>query len=250
MEGSHPSVPVDYLPAEYPREPRLRFFRLVSFWLGLPVLIFLIWAWQDSMRHALVLNWQHGSPVRMAWPPVEKAPAMALPKITEPEPLHLPNTPGLSGEASPISRWNPLGEVQGFDLTALPQEQRLPLSPYYPPPLPRIGDEIRPVSFPTKVQPYRSFGSRAGSLWISSWVSPNWRPLPVWKYEREAATTGWLPALDWGHSAISRSSTAWIPYWLIILAFLILWAGFLVWRLRAARKHLKRMGLARLEGAF
>jgi hypothetical protein len=250
MEESHPSVPVEALSAGYLREPRLRFFRLVSFWLGLPVLVFLLWAWQDSMRHALVLNWKHGSPVRMVWPPVEKAAAIALPKIPEPEPVRLANAPGLSGEPSPISRWDPLGEVHAFDLTSLPQERSLPFSPYYPPPLRRISDEVRPVSVPTKVQPYGSLGSKAGSLWISSWVSPDWRPLPVWKYEREAATTGWLPALDWGHSAISRSSTVWIPYWLITLAYLICWGTLQSWRIHLLRKRRERMGTAAPEVAF
>ena len=102
MEEPPPPAPVESLFAGCARQPRFRFFRLVSFWLGLPVLIFLIWAWHDSMRHALVLNWKHGSPVRMLWPPVEKAPAVALSKITEPEPIRLPNAPGLSGEASPM----------------------------------------------------------------------------------------------------------------------------------------------------
>lgn len=235
MEESHPSTPAA-VPSTDRRPGGFSPVRLVSFWLGLPVLIFLIWAWRDSMHHGAVLNWKHGSPVPMTWPPVEKAPAMPLLKIAELEPPQLPNAPGLSGEASPISRWNPLEGAQGFDLTALPQEQRLPLSPYYPPPLPRIGDEIRPVSIPTEVQPFRSVGSKAGSIWISSWVSPRW-PLPAWKYEREAATTGWLPALDWGHSAISRSSTLWIPYWLLTLAYLISWGGLLIWRLRSRRKR-------------
>jgi hypothetical protein len=140
--------------------------------------------------------------------------------------------------------------VHAFDPTALPQERSLPFSPYYPPPLPRISDEIRPVSLPTNVQPYRSLGSKAGSLWISSWVSPDWRPLPVWKYERDAATTGWLPALDWGHSAISRSSTVWIPYWLITLAYLICWGALLFWRMHSLRKRWERMGTAAPEVVF
>ena len=230
----------------------LPLFRPVSFWLGLPVLVFLTWAWRDSMHRACVLNWKHGSPVAMVWPPVEKDAAVTLPLATieVPEPVQLPNGQGISGEASPFGPWNPPDDVLSFDLTALPQERRMPLSPYYPPPLPKIRDEIRPPAFPSKVQPYRSFGSKAGALWISSWVSPGWRPLPVWKSERDAATTAWLPALDWEHSTVSRSSTLWIPYWLLTLAYLIFWGGFLFWRTRVAQKRLKGMGIAPPERVF
>jgi hypothetical protein len=241
--------------AETPVVPKKRIpfaFRLVSFWLGLPVLIFVLWAWRDSMMHAAVLNWQHGSPVRMTWPQVDRytMPALPLPEIKAPGPIPMPNEPGISGEASPIKEWNPLDEVQGFDLTALPQEKRIPLSPHYFLHLPKIGHDTRSAPLPTKVQPYRSLGSKAGSLWASSWVSPDWRRLPAWKYELEAATTGWLPALDWGHSAISRSSTIWIPYWLLTLVYLISWGGLLAWRSRSGRKRLAGLGIARSGRAF
>jgi hypothetical protein len=227
-------------------------FRLVSFWLGLPVLIFLLWAWRDSMMHAAVLNWQHGSPVQMTWPQVDRyaTPSLPPPELEAPGPLPMPNEPGLSGEANPIELWNPLDEVGSFDLTALPRENSIPLSPHYFPPLPKNRFEPRLIQRPAKVQPYHSLGSRAGTLWASSWVSPDWRRLPAWKYEPETATTGWFPALDWGHAAISRSSTIWIPYWLLTLAYLIAWGTLLAWRSRSGRKRLARLGIARPGGPF
>jgi hypothetical protein len=246
------TVPVAGIVATNRRAPEFPTFRLVSFWLGLPVLLFLIWAWRDSMQHAAVLNWKHGLPTTMTWPPVEKAPPIMPPSlaIRTPEPLPLPNAPGPSGESSPIQNWNPLEDVKGFDLTSLPQEERMPLSPSYFPPLRRISDEARIPSHPTKMQPYRSLGSKAGSVWLSSWLSADWRPLPVWKYQPETSSSGWLSTLDWEHSSLSRSSSLWIPYWLLTLAYLILWSGLLGWRARSRRKHLAQLGIARPEDAF
>jgi hypothetical protein len=93
-------------------------------------------------------------------------------------------------------------------------------------------DNAPRVSYPTPMQPYRSIGSKAGSLWISSWIAPKSPPKPSWDYRLEAQDGSWFPPLAWTHTAITHNTTAWMPYWLLSGTYTLVWALLLFWRSR------------------
>ena len=187
--------------------------RLLSFWLGLPVFVFLLWAWWDSMHHPAATNWSYGKTLSLLWPPYQ-APPKGLPiqEIEQPpaqfSPFDAPaEDPGIGG--------------MGFRPTYLPTT--------------RFGIEPR-VSMLTTMQPYRSIGSKAGSLWISDWIAPKSPPKPRWEYRLEKQDGTWFPPLERSHTAITHNTTTWIPYWLLSGSYTLAWSSVLFWRTRRRRK--------------
>ena len=183
--------------------------RLLSFWLGLPMFLFLLWAWWDSMHHAAATNWSYGSSFMLLWPPFEPPP-----QVRPSANLELP--------ASGFSRFDSTVQDPGIG--------GFGFSPHYSPPL-RFDDAPRSSNM-TPMQPYRSIGSKAGSLWISSWITPKSLSKPIWDYRAEAQDGSWFPPLAWTHTAITRNTTAWIPYWLLSGTYTLAWTLLLFWRSR------------------
>ncbi|RYD46732.1 MAG: hypothetical protein EOP83_29150 [Verrucomicrobiaceae bacterium] len=187
--------------------------RLLSFWLGLPVFVFLLWAWWDSMHRAAATNWSYGKTLSLLWPPYQPPPkGLPIQEIDPTPPQFSPfdtpaEDPGIGG--------------MGFRPTYLPRT--------------RFGSEAR-VSSQTTMQPYRSIGSKAGSLWISDWIAPKSPPKPRWHYAAEAQDGTWFPPLERSHTAITRNTTTWIPYWLLSGTYTLAWALLLIWRTRRRRR--------------
>ncbi|WP_367873961.1 hypothetical protein [Luteolibacter sp. Populi] len=191
--------------------------RLLSFWLGLPVFLFLLWAWRDSMHHPAAAHWPHGAARLMKWPPVEKPPV--LPSFTE------------------LDAGLPTFKAPDFNPPAVWETR-----PSQPPFHSRIGYE-RPTNSDTTMQPHRSIGSKAGALWISSWIAPKFPPQPQWDYRAETQDGSWFPPLERTTTAITRNTTAWIPYWLLTGLYALAWAALLFWRGRRRRKLLAGVAL-------
>ena len=186
----------------------------MSFWLGLPAFLFLLWAWQDSMHRSGAWHIAHGTRFPLRWPPVDTT---HLPK---PAPVTAPELDRLD-----------------FDITKLPGELG-PLSPIDPHPMPLIDDPFRSSNL-TPMQPYWTLGSKGGALWFSSWISP--RELPAWNYAPDSAAETWFPPLDWSHESFTRTSTAWIPYWLLTGSYLLAWTALIAWRVRCKRRRFARL---------
>ena len=191
--------------------------RLLSFWLGLPVFLFLLWAWRDSIHHAAVANWAYGKPFVMMWPPFEPPPDIKIPSL---------------------DRELPTPDFPKFDLSTT-RAEGMSYSPSYSPPHPII-DTPRNSSL-TGVVAHRSIGSKAGALWISSWISPSHEPW--WSYRAEPQDGSWFPPCAWKRTEPTRNTTAWIPYWLLTGLYALAWAALLLWRGRRQRKHLADLTL-------
>jgi len=186
--------------------------RLLSFWLGMPMFLFLLWAWWDSMHHAAATNWSYGSPFTILWPPYQPPP--------EVRPIADVEVP-----AMPFSPFDTPAQDPGIG--------GMGFRPRYPPPT--HFDNAPRVSYPTRMQPYRSIGSKAGSLWISSWIAPK-ASRPRWEYRLEAHDGSWFPPLERSHTAVTRNTTAWIPYWLLSGIYTLAWALLLFWRFRRKKR--------------
>ncbi len=190
--------------------------RSMSFWLGLPAFLFLVWAWRDSMHRTAAWHIAHGTAFSLRWPPVDTT--------------HFPR---------PDTATVPDLEPLDFDITTLPGELG-PLSPVRPHPTPIIDDPFRNSNL-TPMHPYRTIGSKEGTLWFSSWISP--RKLSAWQSSLGPNSGTWFPALDWNHTALTRSSTVWIPYWLLAVSYLVAWIPLMTWRVRHRRRRSSRFAI-------
>jgi hypothetical protein len=212
--------------------------RLLSFWLGLPVLLFLLWAWSDSMRHSAVLNLAHGKTFNMVWPPVdpmEKLPGLPAPPIAPAEPdFELPRleVPSFGDLKADPPYYNP----------SIPSSQQMPLLPIRNRAL--LPDDLYRSARTQRMQPYYSIGSKEGVVWLSSWISPEMPKPAVSSYLPELSSGTWFPALEQTHNERLQSSTLRIPYWMILSAYALGWLAVLAWRGARQKKRLALMEAA------
>lgn len=207
--------------------------RLLSFWLGLPVLLFLLWCWRDSMTHRAALNRPHGIPFSMLWPPMDPKEILPAPSSIASVDLDL-KMPDLE-----IPSFGESGTSPPYYDSSIPSSQQMPLAPHRSPP-------IRPDNFyrsaaRTMMQPYYSFGSKEGVVWLSSWISPDFPALPGWSYTMERSSGSWFPAPEWTRNERLQSDTLRIPYWVIIAAYALGWLPFLIWRASRLKRRLATM---------
>lgn len=183
--------------------------RLRSFWLGLPVFLFIAWGWADSMRHDTRANHPHGPMITRKGKLAEKNYRRSAPE----SPARLPGFPGSLSENSGFSGI-PSG---GF-----------PFRPYNPPPS-QIIDPV--LEAPTvSVQRCISIGNKQGTVWISFWETIPHRMLQTWRRDRIAGTATWFPAFDYQSGSGASARSLWLPHWLLLSAYSVPWAALVVWR--------------------
>jgi hypothetical protein len=205
--------------------------RLVSLWLGLPVLAFLLWSWRDSMAHAATLNWVQGKPFQMVWPPADPhrlqsaRPILssADTRLTMPE-IEVPSIDTL------------LSQPSYYD-ASLPASEQMPLKPHRN--LPLNFDNPWQAT-PSWVQRYLSLGSKGSVIYLSTRIVPAPR-IPAWTYLRDQADAPWFPAPEYSHHEAMQSRTLRLPYWLLLTVFLPAWSLLLLWRARRLHKRLSNL---------
>ena len=187
---------------------RARFLHYRSFWLGVPIFLFLVWGWVDSVRYDTRANLPHGPAIKE----MSKLPA----PIYYTAPQTYDSQPDLL--------------VPSFDISSVPEDRPpLPLMPYnYTPP--KIVDpqmETRQIS----VQPTISIGNREGAVWISKWNTPDLHK-ERWERLKIAGKPPWVAGFL--YQAGESAPTLWLPHWLLITAYTLPWAALVYWR------HLRR----------
>jgi hypothetical protein len=195
--------------------PKIRHLvRSLAFWLGLPVVLFVFWAWRDSMHRSATLHWGHGTPFSLRWPPVDPSRLQAS-KATQ--------FPSIDEAMEEIE----------FDLQTLPGALG-PLSPITRPPLRIIDDPFRNSPW-TRMHPYHSIGSSGGALWISSWISP--RKLNWWEIKPASSPESGFARLDWSRTQVTHNTTLWIPYWLVAAIATASWIAVVGWSLKRSLRR-------------
>lgn len=202
--------------------------RLVSLWLGLPVLAFLLWSWRDSMAHASTLNWARDKPFQMVWPPADPhrlqsaRPILSAedPRLTMPE-IEIPSIDSL------------LTQPSYYD-SSVPASEQMPLIPHRNP---ALNFDNPWQAMPSWVQRYLSLGSKGSVIYLSSRIAPTPR-LSSWSYLREPAGGSWFPAAEYSQHTTMQSRTLLLPYWLLLAVLLPVWSLLLLWRARRLSKRL------------
>lgn len=246
------------------RLPRL--LRLRSFWLGLPVFFFLLWAWGDSMIHAVALHREYGTPTHAAWPPIEAVcdlqpqdPELRPVPVAEFDLAALSPYAAIDAEVDLprgelMTRWMIMTDSQPEWARPLPWDDpgrwkrarfAANFKGYH---YPSYYDSFRAydagISF-TEIRGYRSAGSHAGALWSSSWRTP--QQMPAREYLPAATGQGWFPAPEWGEEDLLLGRTLRLPYWLLAGAYLAAWGILMGWRLRLRARAAERSALLALE---
>ncbi|WP_035601751.1 hypothetical protein [Haloferula sp. BvORR071] len=205
----------------------------MSLWLGLPVLIFFLWAWRDSMVHSFAFNLKHGKTFVMAWPPLERMPSPATPSVP------LAYEPNLDLPSLDVPAWEEFGKEVAYFNSSIPEDKRMPLAPHRP--LELRPDDLYRNSNRTAMQPYLGLGSAEGVVWFSSWIAPDFPKTPEWTYLHKFSGAPWFAALEWTHNEQFQIHSLRIPYWAIVSAYTLGWFAFLAWRRRRLRKQLSLM---------
>lgn len=218
----------------FPHRPP-HFWRLLSFWLGLPVLLFLLWAWGDSIRHAAALNRKHGTAFSMVWPPVDPKEALSpqAPPVTMPEERNF-ELPKLE-----VPSFGDFKAEPPYYDPGIPSSQQMPLLPHRNHPL--THDYSHRLGQTQRMQSYYSIGSKEGVVWLSSWISPEMPRPAAWSYVPEPSSGTWFPALERTRNELLQNSTLRIPYWMIVPVYSLCWPALLMWRGRRRMKQLDLM---------
>lgn len=183
--------------------------RLRSFWLGLPILIFLAWCWADSMTYDSRANWLHGPFMTKKSKLLER----------DYRNLSLP-PPGLLSL-----------DLPSFNLSELPAE-RLPLSP--------SNFQFRPIVDPTLEAPEMQFqrclsiGNKQGTVWLSDWDSLRFAS-EKWTRLKDNGASTWFPGFQFQSGSEGEATTLWLPHWLLLSGYGAIWGAVMGWRIKRRR---------------
>lgn len=185
------------------------FLHYRSFWLGLPVFLFLVWGWVDSVRYDTRANFPHG--------PVFNKESKTTERVYYPDVESLRKIPDLT--------------IPSFDLSAMPSDEgNLPLMPRESPPIRIIDPQLRTTRIP--VQRCVSVGNKEGTLWISHWDAPT-HPKDPWRRIKTGGEVPWLATFQ--YQGGESPPTLWLPYWMILAAYTLPWVALILWRRRLRR---------------
>ncbi|WP_035608195.1 hypothetical protein [Haloferula sp. BvORR071] len=213
--------------------------RLTSFGLGLAPLLFLLWAWRDSMIHVAAVHRVHGAAVVMEWPPAELGLDL-LPPEDEIQPI-----PAAAFDLEELSSYRDAGAEINPPLL---KSRWVSLEPSYS----LSGGGLHrkyPNDWFTKsgqeeIWTYRSAGSKAGALWVSHWRTPQAMPPREYRLASAPEIEGWFPAPQWGRENLMGDRSLRLPYWLFTAVYAAAWGLLMAWRLRSRRRSELAQGLA------